>query len=359
MSKLAQATHALGFSAILVAPALLAASAITGEPFLTVGVVFILFPLARAAFGSVRASSAQDHSAFAFWVASVLPRVYVPALVAGLGAVMWKLATHAHALVDTAGWVISLWVTLTFATCVAHELLHRETALDRRVGHLLAGIAGYPVLSHEHLRHHHRPGDSRSAEWPRVSESVWSFSWRRATSIASETMGPNGVALKGAIHAPGATGLRLALVGTIGTMSTFALVAGWEGAAVYGTTCALVWFAVQLVTYLQHWGLGDDSISDARGRDAAWEDDCRFQAWVTMGLSLHMSHHHEPRRPYHELSVLQGSPQPPVGYVLLMLAALVPPIWRRVMRPALDHWKASPTNRPSAGRRIICVVAYR
>ena len=113
-------------------------------------------------------------------------------------------------------------------------------------------------------------------------------------------------------------------------------------------------FGVQLITYIQHWGLGDDSIPDRVAFGRGWEEDCQFQAWVTLKISLHDEHHRDSRRPYYQLELAPDSPRLPASYVLLMFASLVPAVWRRVMEPALAHWLARPTNPLSAGRRLTC-----
>ena len=110
---------------------------------------------------------------------------------------------------------------------------------------------------------------------------------------------------------------------------------------------------------MQHWGLGDDHLSDARDRSLAWEDDCRFQGWMTLNLSVHQSHHDDPASPYYRLGLASGSPRLPAGYILLLFAALIPGLWRRVMKPALDYWLTHEGSPPSAGRRVACVAVYR
>ena len=68
-------------------------------------------------------------------------------------------------------------------------------------------------------------------------------------------------------------------------------------------------FGVQLITYIQHWGLGDDSIPDRIAYGRGWEEDCRFQAWVTLSISLHDQHHRDSRRPYYRLELSPDSPR--------------------------------------------------
>ena len=321
--------------------------------------MLLVFPLTRVVFGVVSADGQPPWSEPVAKVLDRLPFIYGAALAGGVGVLLVHISRPGMTVHAAVGWTLSLWVTMAFATCVAHEVLHRRLRADRIVGHLLAGLAGYPVLGYEHARHHQRAGSTAAAEWPRDTESVWQFAWRRLSTILRGSLGIRGLAIAGNAGSPNVVGLRVALVATATTWTLFALAAGWAGVMIYAGVMGLVAFALQVITDLQHWGLGDDNIEDAKRGDYGWEGDCQFQAWVTMGLSLHQSHHRNGSRPYYELVIAADSPRPPAGYVLLMLAALLPPLWRLVMVPALTHWRARPDKPLSAGRRLACVAFYR
>lgn len=359
MSTSRQVLRASGYLSVLIAPALLTCAALINRPFLVVGSVLLVFPLARLVFGAIgeagspswdeRVATALDH----------LAKAYAATLASALLLMLETLSHAVPTLADSLGWTLSLWATLVFTACVAHDLLHRARRRDRLLGHLLAGVAGYPMLGYEHRRHHCLPGSTASAEWPRITESVWRFAWRRLGLILRDCLGPNGAATAGSWHAPAIAGLRIGLIATTLTLALFAWTAGWTGALIYSATSGLIAFSMQLVTYLQHWGLGDDNLPDARERDYSWESDCRFQMWVTLGLSLHQAHHRHGSRPYYRLELTSDSPRAPAGYVILMFAALVPSVWRRVMTPPLAHWRAQPGSPRSSGRRLACVAYYR
>lgn len=354
-----QLRHACGFLVVLIAPVLLACAAWTDKPFLVVACVFLVFPLMRVVFGVVPAEGPPPWSERVAGALDRLPLFYCAVLVGSVAVLLLHISRSSMARHAALGWSLSLWVTMAFATCVAHELLHQRSRGKRIVGHLLAGLAGYPVLGYEHARHHQRPGSTAAAEWPRVTESVWQFSGRRLAAVLRESLARRGLAIAGRSGAPAAAGLRIALVATAVTWALFALAAGWTGVSIYAGVIALVAFGLQLITYVQHWGLGDDNIEDAKHGDYGWEGDCQFQAWVTMGLSLHQSHHRNGSRPYYQLTIAADSPRPPAGYLLLILAALLPPLWRLAMAPALAHWRLRPHQPLSAGRRLACVAFYR
>lgn len=346
---LGQISSAAGYLAIFVAPSLLALSAVISEPLLVLGVALLLFPLARIVFGVHRPGEAPVWDERLAVLLERLPLAYAFTLVGALGTVLVSWNSSAPSPVEALQWTFSLWVTLVFATCVAHELVHRSSGKDRLVGHLLAGMAGYPMLGYEHLRHHRLAGNTAAAEWPRCDESAWRFAARRISRITAETVGTRGLAWHGDARSPTVRGLRLALGATAATWAAFGAAAGWLGVAVFGLLVVLVTFAVQLVTYMQHWGLGDDCLESARKHEFGWEDDCRFQSWVTLNLSLHQAHHDTPGRPYFRVALAAASPRLPAGYVLLMFAALVPSLWRRVMEPARTYWMTHPAHPPSSG----------
>ena len=351
--------RAAGYLTVLIAPVLLALSAWLDKPYLLFGTVLLLYPLARVIFGPVGASASIDWDERIAWSLDRLPWVYVALLAGALAVLNARLSSTELTIAAGLGWTLSLWLTLVFATCVAHDLLHRPGRVDRTLGHLLAGLSGYPILGYEHSRHHRLPGNTAAAEWPRFDESVWRFATRRLRAILPETLGRRGLAMAGAPGSPIARNLRLAVATTLGTWSAFAFGAGWAGASVYASTIGLVGLSVQLVTYMQHWGLGNDNLDDARAREVAWDNDCRFQAWVTLSLSLHQAHHRNGTRVYYRVGLAPDSPRLPTGYVLLMFAAIVPPLWRRIMTPALSYWKAHPSAPLSAGRRVACIAIYR
>jgi alkane 1-monooxygenase len=111
---------------------------------------------------------------------------------------------------------------------------------------------------------------------------------------------------------------------------------------------------VQLITYIQHWGLGSDSLGQGVSFGRGWDEDCRFQAWATLNISLHDEHHRHPRLPYYRVSLSAEAPRLPAGYVVLMFVSLVPPLWFKLLTPFLEQWRTQPDAAVSAGHRITC-----
>lgn len=349
-----QVLRASGYLTVFLPPALLVAGLASGYPWLACAAVFAAAPLLRAVFGDVDERRAPEWSErLSTWLdrLPVAFAVFFPICVAG---VLWLV--HGGALRSSGTWIgagLSLWTCFIFATVIGHELVHQRRPGRRRLGRALAGLVGYPVLGHEHMPHHATSGNVVDAEWPRVDESVWGFALRRVPRV-----------LRSAFEYDAALGLRLggwwrgglveAVAVTLATWIAFAAAGGLAGAVLYAVLIVGVWFAMQAITYLQHWGLGEDSVPEAREGQYAWEDGCRLQGWMTLSISFHQAHHLAPSRPYYLARPAAGSPRLPAGYVILLFASLVPPVWRRLMSPALAQWQQNPEAQLKPGRRLIC-----
>lgn len=344
---------AAGYLTIFLMPMLFLLGALVQEPWLAFGVVILVFPLARVVFGAMPATGAPEWRERIATLLHGLPLAFacvLPAcVVTGLALENPSLTAEDSAVL---GRGLSLWMTLLFGTCVAHELIHRRDKRHALIGNMLAGFCGYPVLGSEHLAHHARPGDTQLAEYPLKDESVWTFAGRRMKRIAVELLGPEAPTWR--VRSLTATRTRVALVATALTWISFTVIAGALGMYLYLGAMLGVVFGVQLITYIQHWGLGDDSIPGRIAYGRGWEDDCRFQAWVTLSLSLHDQHHRDSRRPFYRIDPSPDSPRLPAGYVLLMFASLVPPVWRKVMATSHQYWLSSLANPLSAGHRLTC-----
>lgn len=345
--------RAAGYSLMLFAPALLMASVVLQMPWLTVAVLICGLPFLRPLFGDACAE-VPEWSEKTATLLDRLPIVGAGAVFVAIALFVARLPILRHSAVDLAWWGASLWASFVFASCIAHELVHRRDQLSRQVGRVLSGVIAYPLLEHEHRAHHGTSGNVLAAEWPRADENVWQFSRRRLKRVLRTAWEGDVVAAVRAGHRL-AGGLPLALCSFGLTASAFALGGGLWGIVLYaGVTLAVVW-SMQAVTYVQHWGLGTDSVSNADQGEFGWEDRCRLQAWLTLSISYHQAHHRCSSVPYYRQTPIADAPRMPAGYVVLLVASVIPPLWRAWMIPVLERWKTSPGRQSGAGRRLFCI----
>lgn len=323
--------------------------------WLVVGGFFVGLSLLRAVIGDLpgEAVDLSERSARALeW----LPKVYV-AFFAALSA--WVAKQWAAGGFSAGGLVwfgVSSWIVASLATCPAHQLCHRRSRWDRALGRVLAAIAGYAPFGQEHLAHHANPGNTVRAEYPRRDHSLWAFIGARRMGLKMWQTAWEWE-LGERIRKPGwrADSFRVACAAWLATWACFVWLGGWRGFVWYGVQSAGLHLSMHIMAYLQHWGLGDDSLPEAKAVQYAWEDTCLSQAWVTMGVSLHQAHHNAPSRPYYRLAPMKSSPRLPGSYAILMVAALVPPLWRKLMVPALDYWQSNPDRPIAPGKAVLCL----
>lgn len=350
--------EAAGYLAILVVPVLLVIGVWADAPSLAFGLVMLVSPLLRPLIGNVteKVTIWREPVAMAL---HQLPLAYAAVLLGAVVTVLLDLAAYGTGpLPNAVGFGLSLWMTFVLSTCVSHELIHRRSAMQASIGHALAGLAGYPMLGQEHLMHHARPGDTTSAAWPRIDESAWRFVVRRSRRVFVDAYGRDSAIWSIHSQARSVRALRLATFVSAAAAASFASVAGWRGLVLYLGVAAGVWIGVQIITYIQHWGLGDDHLAQRALHGYGWEDDCRLQARLTLGVSLHHGHHQNSARPFYSLSLTPKSPRLPAGYIVLMVLCLFPRVWFKLMRPALEHWEAHPEDARSPGRRLVCFSLY-
>jgi alkane 1-monooxygenase len=94
-------------------------------------------------------------------------------------------------------------------------------------------------------------------------------------------------------------------------------------------------FAFEVITYVHHYGLVCENGEDP-GPHHAWAHHCWLTNCLTFNNTFHADHHLRPRSPYYELHAMHGSPRLPASYFTMFFAALIPPLWYRLIHPRLD-----------------------
>jgi len=114
---------------------------------------------------------------------------------------------------------------------------------------------------------------------------------------------------------------------------------GWIGLALFAGQSAVAIFLALTIDYTQHYGVVRRETASGRlerlRADHAWTSDHASNR-STFNLGLHADHHMKPTQGYSQLVNDDGALQAPMGYPGLLLLALVPPLWYRVMNTRLS-----------------------
>ena len=101
-----------------------------------------------------------------------------------------------------------------------------------------------------------------------------------------------------------------------------------------------------LSDYVQHYGLLRARLPDGRlepvGDRHSWNAPHWFSGALMPNAPRHPDHHAHPSRPYPALRLPDPGTAPHLPYALPVcgMAALVPPLWRRMMDPHLQRWRS-------------------
>ncbi len=304
---------------------------------------FVLTPLAEALLGE-NAENDVPPTETARRVYDVLLYLNVPLLWVILGYTLWLLTHNDLPGWQVAGLIVSAGICVgTLGVNVAHELGHRTDSLAKTLAHVQLLAALFMHFYIEHNRGHHRYiGTPRDPATARRGESFYAFLLRAvpgeitsAFHLEAERMERKGISAWSLQN----DALRY---GAFEVAFVLALAAGlgWAGAGYFLAIAAVGVFLFQIVDYVEHYGLVRREISPGTYERVkphhSWNSDYTLGRVMLYELTRHSDHHYQPARKYQTLRHLDPSPQLPAGYPAMMLLALAPPLWFRVMNPRAE-----------------------
>jgi alkane 1-monooxygenase len=232
---------------------------------------------------------------------------------------------------------------------IAHELSHSNDKLSRFWAELITALLGYPHFSASHLSGHHRSVGTRDdPTTARRGESLYAFVLRSVAGNLRRAWRLEARAAGAASHRSGPRDARTRWVLSLGAALTVtALLGGFWGAAIFALQSSAAIALFESINYVQHYGLERRRDETGRpepiGPEHAWSSHHVVSNWYLFNLGLHADHHLTSGRPFHELSPRDGSPRLPADYSAMVLLALVPPLFRRVMHARLPTAAGSET----------------
>ncbi|OYN79954.1 alkane 1-monooxygenase [Mycolicibacterium sphagni] len=237
---------------------------------------------------------------------------------------------------------VGLMITVGFvggcAINVAHQLGHTRAGSERRLAKIALAQSCYGHFFVEHNRGHHvrvaTPEDPASS---RLGESLYAFIPRSVvgSAVSAWRIEARRLARRGRSRWTLRNGVLNAWVMSAALFSGLVL---WFGAAVLPWLLGQAIVGVCLletVNYMEHYGLRRQKLPNGRYEQVrpehSWNSDTMVANVFLFHLQRHSDHHANPLRPYQALRHRAEAPQLPAGYGSMMLIALIPPLWRRIM----------------------------
>ena len=262
---------------------------------------------------------------------------------------LWQLLVSGHlSVLETVFMVVVLSVVAQASFITGHELIHRRSAMERRIGEFILASVSYPHYASEHTYVHHAlactPGDPGSAPkgvslWkylPREIKSNLLGAWRFERDRLSRRQLP-------VWHYTNPFWRYV-----LETAAWYALVY-WLGGAwamlIYAVLCCSVILSMKIINYVQHYGLRRIRLPNGRYERVqpwhSWSAAYRLSNWFFYNMQRHPDHHISPNRRYPLLQHCgpDSAPQLPGTYVRMAGLAVFPRRWFAVMDPLVDKWR--------------------
>ncbi|MGR3390841.1 alkane 1-monooxygenase [Sagittula sp.] len=285
-----------------------------------------------------------------FWY-KLLTQLWVPVQFLTLFGLIWYVSRADH----LNGWEIfgvmfgTGVMTGTVGIVYSHELLHQRNRFERWLGDILLAMVLYSHFRSEHLLVHHRyVGTPRDPVTARYNEGFHRFYPRvlRESLQSSFRAERDMLARKGLpwTHRSNPFWRYWAL--QAGMLLLALALGGWLGAGLFLVQAGVAIWQLEVVNYVEHYGLTRKHLGDGRYEHVlprhSWNASHRATNWLMINLQRHSDHHYRPdcRFPLLQTYDETEAPQLPYGYPLMAMAAMVPPVWKRVMNPKVRAWRA-------------------
>ncbi|WP_300960141.1 fatty acid desaturase [Nocardioides abyssi] len=307
--------------------------------------------------------------------------LFLPVQYAGfLGAMYLIAAGDPLSGVGRGGGDLAVWEAVGLAVSIgciggigintAHELGHKKESHERWLSKIALAQSFYGHFYIEHNRGHHvrvatpeDPASSRVGEsfyrfWPRTVggslRSAWNLEKRR---YARKQQHP----------------FRLGndvLNAWVMSAVLWAAVVVWLGPVVlpYLVLQAVIGFSLlEVVNYMEHYGMlrqkvgvGERQRYERVDPSHSWNSNNIATNVLLYHLQRHSDHHANPTRRYQTLRDFEESPVLPTGYAGMIVLALFPPLWRRVMDPRVHGHFGGDMSRANIqpGKRDAVLAAY-
>jgi len=239
-------------------------------------------------------------------------------------------------------------ITGTVGINYAHELMHQRDRGERFLADALLAMVLYSHFRSEHLLVHHRHvGTPRDPVTARYNEGFHRFYPRVLKQSLLSAFG----AEKAMLARRGKPWTDLsnpffrywALQGFMLLLAV--LLGGGTGLLLFLWQAGVAIWQLELVNYVEHYGLTRKHLGDGRYEHVkpqhSWNAAHKASNWLLINLQRHSDHHYKPDRRFPLLQTYTHSeaPQLPYGYPIMTMAAMVPPVWRRVMNKRVRRWR--------------------
>lgn len=265
--------------------------------------------------------------------------IFVPIL---MGVTFWCLLTLKSEridMVDFIGLALSLgMINGIIGFTLAHEFIHSHIKSERIIGFTLLFQNNYMHYGIEHIRGHHvyacTPSDPHTA---RIGESVYTYLPRSLWQTYINAVAIEKKRLKKTDSRYPVLHNRIFIFALlqIGLMLTIFLYLSGVALLLFLSQNLVAILLLHIINYMQHYGLMREKSTEGKyekiNEHHAWNTARRNAVLNIFQLENHADHHMHPAKTYDQLIQMKESPAHPLGFSLMILLSLFPPLWFRIM----------------------------
>lgn len=332
--------------------------------FLTLGFAFVMLPLLDQHFGidtsNLEASRAKIVGEEFYYRFITYIWTYVQ-----LGFICWGMYVVSRGGLtnwyEWTGFVLSFSLaTGGIGITVAHELGHKKSKLERFYSQLLLMTVSYMHFYIEHNRGHHvqvatledpataRKNENFYAFWVRSVFVGYAHAWKlEFESLKRKGLSPfnlkNQMIWYTLLPIAFCVGLTFAFSPT-GSIN-------WQIPIFFFAQSLFAFTLLELVNYVEHYGILRKQVDGRYERVNplhSWNSSHLMSNFFLFQLQRHSDHHANAIKRYQVLNHYDQSPQLPFGYPTMIIIALAPPLWFKMMNPRLEAWEGAVYNQPVA-----------
>ena len=264
----------------------------------------------------------------------------------------WLWAGDTLSVVDKVGLALTVGTVAGVGINTAHELGHKKEKVERWLAKIALAQSLYGHFYIEHNRGHHvrvaTPEDPASS---RVGETVYAFLPRTVVGSLKNAWRLEQPRFKrrDESHWSIRNDVLNAWLMSVVLWAALLVVFGIGFLPYLLLQAAVGIVLLEIVNYLEHYGMLRQKEHTGRYERVrashSWNSNNIATNVLLYHLQRHSDHHANPTRRYQALRDVDEAPVLPTGYAGMILLALFPPLWFKVMDPrVLDHFDGDITR---------------
>jgi len=284
-----------------------------------------------------------------FWY-RLITWIWLPIQVVLIYSTLWYVTRAGHLeLWEKFGVFFGVGV-LTGAVGIvySHELMHQSNRFERWLADLLLATVLYSHFRTEHLLvHHPHVGTTRDGVTARYNEGFHRYFFRVLRTGPGSAWRAEKAMLARRDLSPLDAANPFWRYGALQMVAVILAVifGGWLGLALFIWQAFIAIWQLELTNYVEHYGLTRKHLGEGKYEPVrphhSWNSDQMASNWLLINLQRHSDHHYKPARRFPLLQTYPDheAPQLPYGYPVMTVAAMIPPLWRRVMNKRVRKWR--------------------